>query len=68
MEFKRCPNCGGPLQAFRPLSDEEKSFVRKEKPDFPPEAYVRCTAEGCLRYQRSLNWKDGGNLPPPDDA
>ncbi|WP_189314012.1 hypothetical protein [Streptomyces brasiliensis] len=68
MEFKRCPNCGGPLQAFRPLTAEEKAFVRKEKPGFPPEAYVRCTREGCRRYQRILNWKDGGDFPPPDDT
>ncbi|MFF0224411.1 hypothetical protein [Streptomyces sp. NPDC004629] len=66
MEFKRCPSCGGPLQAFRPLTEEEKAFVRKEKPDFAPGAYVRCTREGCRRYQRSLNWHDGGYFPAPE--
>ncbi|MFD8914383.1 hypothetical protein [Streptomyces sp. NPDC059575] len=68
MAFKRCPNCGGPLQLFRELTDAEKAHVRKEKPDFAPETYIRCTQEGCRRYQRKLNWQDGGNFPPPEDA
>jgi len=67
MEFKRCPSCGGPLQPFRPLTDEEKEYVRKEKPHFSPEAYVRCAREGCRRFQRGWDWRDGGSFPPPDD-
>ncbi|MFI5687082.1 hypothetical protein [Streptomyces sp. NPDC051636] len=68
MESKWCPSCRGPLRPFRPLTSEEKEHVRKEKPRHAPEAYVRCTREGCRRYQRSWNWTDGGWFPPPEDA
>ncbi len=61
--FRRCPNCGGPLQEFRELKDSEKTIVRQQKKEFPPEAYVRCTREGCRRFQRKLRWDDGGNFP-----
>lgn len=47
------------------MPDEEKEYVRKEKPDFAPEAYIRCTREGCRRYQRKLKWNDGGYFPLP---
>ncbi|MGV9251213.1 hypothetical protein [Streptomyces sp. NPDC003697] len=63
MVFKRCPNCGGPLQRFRALDAVEKAHVRREKRDFPPEAYIRCTRAGCRRYQRRYDWDDGGDLP-----
>jgi hypothetical protein len=63
--FKRCPNCGGArLQEFRELnSDAEKEFVRGQKKEFPPEAYIRCARDGCRRFQRKLKWDDGGNFP-----
>ncbi|MER6978754.1 hypothetical protein [Streptomyces carpinensis] len=63
MVFKRCPNCGGPLQEFRALTDAEKTYVRTAKPGFPPEAYIRCARQGCRRYQRRLKWDDGGDFP-----
>jgi hypothetical protein len=68
MEFKRCPSCRGPLQPFRPLTGKEKEFVRTQKSGFAPEAYIRCTREGCRRYQRSFNWNDGGYFPEPEPA
>ncbi|MFI2640170.1 hypothetical protein [Streptomyces sp. NPDC018610] len=63
MVFKRCPNCGGPMQPFRSLTDAEKAHVRGARTGFPPEAYIRCARPGCRRYQRRLKWDDGGDLP-----
>ncbi|MEV0734605.1 hypothetical protein AB0I51_01270 [Streptomyces sp. NPDC050549] len=67
MVHKRCPGCGpGPLREFCDLDEKEKTFVRGEKKDFAPEAYIRCAVPGCRRYQRRLNWRDGGFFPEPD--
>ncbi|MCX4811095.1 MULTISPECIES: hypothetical protein [unclassified Streptomyces] len=67
MVYKWCPGCRGPLREFCGLRDDkELAFVRAEKKDFAPEAYIRCAVPGCRRYQRQLNWRDGGYFPKPD--
>lgn len=67
MVHKWCPGCRGPLREFRDLDEKEKAFVRGQKKDFAPEAYIRCAVPGCRRFQRHLNWRDGGFFPKPDE-
>jgi hypothetical protein len=67
MVFMRCRNCGGTLQEFRRLSDEEQAFVREHKPRHTRlGSYFRCAREGCLRYQRLGDQNDGGSFPEPE--
>jgi len=59
-----CPTCRT-MQDFRPLNDEEKAAVRKDKGDdrYRVDNLWRCTAKGCLTYYRHLNKYDRGLLP-----
>jgi len=66
--FMRCSNCGGSLQEFRALTDEEQKFVREHKPKHTRlGSYYRCAREGCLRYQRLGDQNDGGSFPEPEE-
>ncbi|MGW7262939.1 hypothetical protein [Streptomyces sp. NPDC054842] len=69
----RCPNptCRGPLRLFKDLNGAEAAATRAVVSTYPgerderfrPQAYHRCTTEGCRRVQRKDNWRVGGNLP-----
>lgn len=59
---KACPTCGG-MQDFRPLNDEERAAVREQKKINYVHDYWRCTAAGCLSFQRYDKKSDNGLLP-----
>jgi purine nucleoside permease len=63
----RCVNCAGTVQDFRRLTDAEKTYVAGQKPKHTRlGAYYRCSRDGCLRFQRLGNHKDGGSFPKPE--
>ncbi|MEU0784739.1 hypothetical protein ABZ341_24585 [Streptomyces sp. NPDC006173] len=64
----RCPNCGGPLQRFRKLTKDEEAHVRRILEVDDPAAFHRCTRKGCRRFQRWINWRDGGDFPEAQAA
>ena len=67
MVSMRCANCAGTVQDFRGLTDAEKTHVQQQKPKHTRlGAYYRCARDGCLRYQRLGNQKDGGSFPKPE--
>ena len=67
MVSMRCVNCADTVQDFRGLTDAEKTYVRGQKPKHTRlGAYYRCAHDGCLRYQRLGNHKDGGSFPEPE--
>ncbi|MFI6464250.1 hypothetical protein [Streptomyces sp. NPDC050528] len=60
---KACPTCDG-WQDFRPVRGAEKAAIRAEKgARHYVHDYWRCTAAGCLWYQRWYSRGDGGLLP-----
>lgn len=68
MVSMRCKNCGGTLQEFDELADEEEDYVKRNKPRHTRlGSYYRCAREGCRRYQRLGNHNDGGSFPEPDE-
>lgn len=67
MVSMRCMNCAGTVQNFCGLTDAEKTYVQQQKPKHTRlGAYYRCSRDGCLRYQRLGNQKDGGSFPKPE--
>ncbi|NEC90669.1 hypothetical protein G3I71_33845 [Streptomyces sp. SID12501] len=63
----RCINCAGTRQDFIRLTETEKEYVEGQKPKHTRlGAYYRCARDGCLRYQRLGNQKDGGSFPKPE--
>ncbi|MGW1722921.1 hypothetical protein ACWCQK_08345 [Streptomyces sp. NPDC002306] len=61
-KYLDCRNCGD-MQDFRPLTDEEKDAVRSVVEVSYVHDYWRCTAVGCLRFQRWYAKRDGASLP-----
>ncbi len=67
MVSMRCVNCADTVQDFRRLTEAEKTFVKQQKLKHTRlGAYYRCARDGCLRYQRRGNHKDGGSFPKPE--
>ncbi|WP_327694908.1 hypothetical protein [Streptomyces sp. NBC_00459] len=67
MVSMRCVNCGDTVQVFRRLTQAEKPYVEQQKPKHTRlGAYYRCSRDGCLRFQRRGNHKDGGSFPEPE--
>ncbi|GAA3883830.1 hypothetical protein GCM10023084_40900 [Streptomyces lacrimifluminis] len=63
----RCVNCADKVQDFLRLTDAERTYVKEQIPKhFRLGAYYRCARDGCLRYQRRGNHKDGGSFPKPE--
>jgi hypothetical protein len=63
----RCVNCADTVQNFRGLTDAERTYVLQKKPKHTRlGAYYRCARDGCLRYQRLGNHRDGGSFPEPE--
>ncbi|MFF7162918.1 hypothetical protein ACFZBP_16430 [Streptomyces sp. NPDC008086] len=68
MVTKHCKNCGGTLQEFRELSEDEQAYVEANKPRHTRlGSYYRCAREGCRRYQRLGNHNDGASFPEPEE-
>lgn len=61
-KYLDCLNCGG-MQDFRPLTGAEKAIVKGLVEGEYVHDYWRCTAVGCLRFQRWYKKGDGASLP-----
>jgi hypothetical protein len=61
-KYLDCRNCGG-MQDFRPLTAGEKAAIRGLVAGDYVHDYWRCTAVGCLRFQRWYKKADGASLP-----